>query len=227
MNNNNKFLKLVSSPLMNLDHTYRYSGTKLVEPESLSQHIVDTIMLGLKIIDISNHKASECVLDKSKYVMKAITHDLEEVVTGDIPRPLKYYDENTTSSLKHVADQVAYLFFKKEFFGSNYYYVTWSNAKSDKEGFILKLVDTLVVCSKVVKEVSLLHNYYMIRVAHEVSQYLIELREEFSDICPIQNEKIRDYLLSIITDAIDSMRDILEENASLLNKLDITQQSMI
>ena len=50
----NKFLEIVSSPLMNLDHTYRYSGTKLVESESLSQHIIDTVMMGLKIIEINS-----------------------------------------------------------------------------------------------------------------------------------------------------------------------------
>ena len=68
----NKFLELTSSPLMNLDHTYRYSGTKLVEPESLSQHIVDTIMMGLKVIDEINHIAGRDILDRDKYLMKAV-----------------------------------------------------------------------------------------------------------------------------------------------------------
>ena len=53
--------------------------------------------------------------------------------------------------------------------------ITWKKVEG-AEGYVLKLVDNLVVVNKVVKEVSLLHNYYMLRVAHEVSQYTTELK---------------------------------------------------
>lgn len=223
----NKFLDLISSPLMNLDHTYRYSGTKLVESESLSQHIIDTIMLGMKIIDEANYKAGIEVLDPSKYLMKAICHDLEEVITGDIPRPLKYYDEDTTASMKNVADQVAFRFFGDQFYEGDYYYNVWRDAKDDNEGYILKLVDTLVVVNKVLKEVSLLHNYYMLRVAHEVSQYLEELLDHFDESCNIDNPDISDYLKGIVVDAAECMNNILKENDSTLKDFNIYSQSMI
>lgn len=224
---NNKFLDLVSSPLMNLDHTYRYSGTKLVESESLSQHIIDTVMLGMKIIDEANFRADMDVLDPSKYLMKAICHDLEEVITGDIPRPLKYYDKDTTSAMKHVADQVAHEFFDDQFHQSEIYYDIWNSAKEDNEGYILKLVDTLVVVNKVLKEVSLLHNYYMLRVAHEVSQYLKELLDHFDENCKIDNLEVRIYLNNLIKDALFCMEEILQENQSTMKNFNIHRMSMI
>ena len=224
---NNEFLNLVSSPLMNLDHTYRYSGTKLVEKETLSQHIVDCIMMGLKIVDHINYIAGEKELAPAAYVMKAVYHDLEEVITGDIPRPLKYFNEDTLKSMKDVADQVADGFFKKEFIFANEHYNWWKDAKDDKEGFILKIVDNLVVVNKVIKEVSLLNNCYMLRVAHEVSQYTRALVSEFDEHTPFNNKEVNEYLVRILSGAISSMDDILQEHHEVMEGLNIYGQSMI
>ena len=203
-----KFTELMSSPLMNLDHTYRYSGTKLVESESLSQHIVDTIMMGIMIIDDVNHILGYELLDPSKYVMKAVYHDLEEAITGDIPRPLKYYNEATRTSLKDVADKVAKDLFKSQFNDSQSHYEIWEKAKDSFEGYILKIVDTLVVATKVIKEVKMLNNLYMLRVAHEVRQYLEELHEKsYIGINAVDN-----YLHRIIIEAIMAMNELLEEH---------------
>lgn len=220
----NEFMNLISSPLMNLDHTYRYSGTKLVEAESLSQHIIETIMLGLKIVDKVNHIAGYDLLNPSEYVMKAVYHDLEEVITGDIPRPLKYYNEFTRDSLKNVADEIAARFFSDQFYEGHKHYMIWDQSKSGFEGFILKIVDMLVVANKVVKEVSLLHNYYMLRVAHEVSQYLRELS---LNINYFAEPEINEYLRIIVEDAVISMDTLIAYNQDIMNSLDIYGHSMI
>jgi len=221
---NNKFLKITASPLMNLDHTYRYSGTKLVEPESLSQHIVDTIMMGLKIIDEVNFIAGKELLDSSKYLMKAVCHDLEEVITGDIPRPLKYYNEDTTKSMKDLSDQVADKFFREQFYAHVSYYEAWRDAKEDKEGYILKIVDTLVVVSKVLKEVSMLHNFYMLRVAHEVSQYLQELIKSPNTLF---EDDVQKYINDLLYGALTAMTRTLRDNADIMRDFNIHNLSMI
>lgn len=220
----NKFLELTSSPLMNLDHTYRYSGTKLVEAESLSQHIVDTIMMGLKIISNINAISGETHISPSEYVMKAVYHDLEEVITGDVPRPLKYYNETTRDSLKNVADEVAKKLFKEQFaddYLGHYHY--WESAKEGDAGVILKIVDTLVVANKVIREVVLLNNCYMLRVAHEVSQYLRELVSNIH----ADNKQVQDYLVELVSGALDAMEEILFGNKKTMDSLNIRGQSMI
>lgn len=220
----NKFLELISSPLMNLDHTHRYSGTKLVEEETLSQHIVDTIMMGIKVIDEINHIAGREMLSTTKYVMKAVYHDLEECITGDIPRPVKYYDEHTRDSLKNVADQVAKKFFDEQFHDGEPHYAIWESAKEDNEGYILKIVDTLVVANKVVKEVSILNNFYMLRVAHEVSQYL---EEQYNSLIKCPDDAVTLYLMDLLLGAIQSMKKIMKDNDECMNSLHIHAQSMI
>lgn len=224
----NKFLEISSSPLMNLDHTYRYSGTKLVEPESLSQHITDTIMMGLKMIDAINHLAGDKILDVDKYIKKAIYHDLEEVITGDVPRPLKYFDEETHKSLEHVASQVANNLFREEFYeDSESHYNLWKFAKSGPEGYILKLVDMLVVVNKVVKEVNMLNNMYMLRVAHEVRQYTQSLRDSAVKSPYFGNVSVQDYIKDVLTGAINVLDDILSSNYTTLRDMHLEKQSMI
>lgn len=220
---NNKFLELVSSPLMNLDHTYRYSGTKLVEKETLSQHIVDTIMMGIKIIEDINDLGT-ITLSIKDYLCKATYHDLEEVITGDVPRPLKYHDEATLSSMRDVADSVAKELFQGEFSDWESHYEWWKSAKDDNEGIILKIVDNLVVVNKVVKEVSLLNNYYMLRVAHEVSKYTTSLRDHFLEEGAFGDIKANNYIIDLLNDALDVMSDILEKNK---DKLPLCSHSMI
>lgn len=219
----NEFLKLSSSPLMNLEHTYRYSGTKLVEAESLSQHIVDTIMMGLKIIDKINGISEKTLIEPSDYVMKAVYHDLEEVITGDIPRPVKYFNNSTLNSLRGVADKVAVKFFDEQFNEGLVHYTIWDDAKRGDAGYILKLVDTLVVVNKVVKEVNLLHNAYFLRVAHEVSFYL----QEIKDVDYFSDERINDYLSSLVLGALECMEDTIKDNEDIMQNLGIYNHSMI
>ena len=91
----------------------------------------------------------------------------------------------------------------------------------------MNLVDTLVVVNKVLKEVSLLHNYYMLRVAHEVSQYLVELLDHFDEYCKIDNFDIRIYLENLVRDALHCMDKILKDNESTMKNFNIHSQSMI
>ena len=230
-----EFLKLTSSPLMNLDHTYRYSGTKLVEAESLSQHIVDTIMMGLKIIDEINHRVDEETrmvplipyLDPQTYILKAVTHDLEEAITGDVPRPLKYHDEVTLNSMREIADEVAKSLFEEQFLNHEYYYKEWLHAKDGKEGCILKIVDMLVVASKVQKEITLLNNLYMLRVAYEVSQYIKETYESLKLTEIFEEKVVVDYLLDLLGSAYESMIEILTQHESIMRTFNIDKHSMI
>lgn len=222
----NEFLRLSSSPLMNLDHTFRYSGTRLVEQESLSQHIVDTIMMGILIIDKIN-SIEDNPLDLSIYIMKATYHDLEEVITGDVPRPLKYFNEDTHHSLKSVADSVAKNLFDSQTYHPDLHYNIWDEAKEGREGFILKIVDTLCVANKVVKEVSLLNNFYMLRVAHEVSHYIDELRETLVSHDENFSDSAIRYLSELLKSAAEAMEDILQSHKDVLSKNNIVAQSMI
>ena len=92
----------------------------------------------------------------------------------------------------------------------------WKKEKVRKMNFVIV----------VIKEVSLLNNYYMLRVAHEVSQYTTSLRDHFIEDSPFGNdhEEANQYIIELLNGALDSMKEILEENKS---KLPLCSHSMI
>lgn len=219
----NNFKGLISSPLMNCDHVYRYSGTKMVENESLATHIYETQMLGYMII---YHLINECHEDinSSIYLEKALHHDLEESVTGDVARPLKYHNKDVRYELQNIAVEIAYDLYMK-YFNADYFHL-WSEAKEGKEGYILKVVDMLTVVNKAIKEVSFLNNMYFLRVCHEVTHYLKEIYSHIEE-SPLEQEASRDYILSLLKEAEATLNQILEEHKGLLSRYDIVNNSMI
>lgn len=227
MNDNNEFIKIISSPMMNTGYIQRYSGTKMIEPESLSTHILETQMMGYMIINYMNNHCNEN-LDKGLYLEKALHHDLEESMTGDVVRTLKYHNSDVLRELQKVASEVASELYEKYFEDTTGgLYNIWDSAKEGKEGFILKLVDTLTVVNRVIKEVDYLKNIHFLRVAYEVSIYLQDLEKllhknpyEYTP-CSIS------YLSDILLDAKQSLDNLLLEHEDTALRYDIVSKSLI
>lgn len=186
---------IASCPLMNMHNIYRYSGTKQVEQESLSSHIVEVQMLGSILLNDMNTKYNEG-LDYGEFVKKALHHDLEESITGDVARPLKYHNDNVHKELENVATEVSQELYDK-YFPKSDYFKYWADAKHGKEGVLVKVVDMLVVAIKAFREVELLNNNYFLKVVHEVSYYLSGTCHYIEEHSPY-NQESTEYLLNII-----------------------------
>lgn len=227
MSDNNEFIKIISSPMLQTDNVVRYSGTKMVEPESLTTHIYETQMIGYMII---HHLANHCgdILDKGLYLEKVLHHDLEESMTGDVVRTLKYHNPAVLRELQKVAYQVAEELYDVYFDDQDKRLLSiWQNAKSGKEGFILKLVDTLTVVNRVVKEVDYFQNIYFLRVAYEVSIYLKDL-QKLLDHNPLgfTKESIY-YLANLLEDAQEVLHRIMDENKKMALCYRIIDKSLL
>jgi len=223
----NKFLDIVSSPLMNLENVYRYSGIKMVEPESLAIHTLEVQILGYLVIDHINYHSDEN-LDKLVFLEKALHHDLEESLTGDVARPLKYNNKNVLRELRDVANNIAKDLYEEYFCDSDKMYDIWESAKDDKEGIILKVVDSLTVASKAIKEVEMLNNKYFLRVAYEVRFYLKEIIDHLQNTFNIfSNMYTVAYLVSLLDDAISALNHILEQHESMLKVYQIAEKSLV
>lgn len=202
---------ILSSPMMNVDHIYRYSGTKLVEPESLAIHIYETMMLGYMIIDnILAVEPSE-LLDKQFYLEKALHHDMEESLTGDVARPLKYHNSSVRRELNKVASEVAKSLYENYFCDPETFNL-WDEAKDGNEGLILKIADMLTVVNKAIKEVKFLGNMYCLKVVYEVRYYISELKSLLRNKkSTFKSERTVEYLRTLLSDADKLLEDILAQ----------------
>lgn len=129
---NNEFLSLVNIPVLNTDNAVRYSLLYQLKSESLADHIADVSILSYLLALRLNSYGEN--LDVGLVLEKALLHDLDEVLTGDIPRSTKYYSEEGLNAMRGVAlDAISKL--AKDLPGSEGLVDRWKLAKSGREGF--------------------------------------------------------------------------------------------
>lgn len=215
-----QFTRMISTPPMRNEQVVRYSGVKMVEPESLAVHLVDVQMMGYAMIRTMNKDHGES-LNIGLYLEKALIHDLDEVLTGDMPRSTKYYNETILHEMKAVADD-AMSQVSETFFNDEEVFTVWKASKEGKEGVIVKLVDMLCVASKVMKEVELLNNNYFLKVAYEVRDHLMYLVEYLQESSPFTSAATN-YLVTTLIQAHDEVDRIWQERKILAHRYGILE----
>lgn len=214
------FLRMISTPPMRTDQIVRYSGVRQTDPESLAMHLIDVQMMGYAMVKRMNSEYGE-TLDVGLYLEKALIHDMDEVLTGDMPRSTKYYNETILEEMKKVGEdamrQVA-----ENFFNDDEVFDIWDSAKSGKEGVMVKIVDMLSVASKVLKEVELLNNNYFLKVAYEVRQHLLDIADYLEHKSPF-NKLATSYLTQIVMEAHGECERLWQERKHLAHRYGILE----
>lgn len=79
----------------------RWALMRNTESESLMQHSFEVSMLAHALVTISNERLGT-QLDANKAAVIGLFHDASEILTGDMPTPVKYYSEEIRSAYKDV-----------------------------------------------------------------------------------------------------------------------------
>lgn len=136
-----------------LSNVMRYSMTHSIKRESVLEHTGMAVMLSYFI---GLHLKSD--VNMEMLLSRAVVHDLDEVATGDIPRPTKYYKQELTDLLKQLENEsVKKITCSIDTSPSDIVY-DWQHAKHGKEGFIVSIVDCLCVVAKIHEEIVVFNN---------------------------------------------------------------------
>ncbi len=73
--------------------------------ENISEHCMEVAMLSHGLAIIGNEKCG-CSYDLDKIALMGLYHDATEIITGDMPTPVKYHDQDIQKAYKRV-EQVA------------------------------------------------------------------------------------------------------------------------
>ena len=79
----------------------RWALMRSSREEDVSEHSLEVSMIAHGLAIISKERYSINV-DEAKVALKGIYHDASEIITGDMPTPVKYYDEDIRASYKRV-----------------------------------------------------------------------------------------------------------------------------
>lgn len=155
----------------------RFSSHLLAKDENVLEH---TGKVALLCLHIGSELAYEgFVIHNSELLSKALLHDIEESVTGDIIHPVKYASPGVTKVFKEVEYDIAESIFE-ESFESTLPFALWEDAKDGAEGSIVAFVDVLCALYKMEDEIINRGNASM---KNAVSQTSIEtLKEKFHNM---------------------------------------------
>jgi 5'-deoxynucleotidase len=84
----------------------RWSLMRNSRSENISEHSLEVAMLAHALSIISNERLGNH-LPSEKAALFGIYHDATEIITGDMPTPIKYYNEDIHGAFKVIEDVAA------------------------------------------------------------------------------------------------------------------------
>lgn len=79
----------------------RWSLMRSSRPESLSEHSLEVAMIAHALCTIANIRFGR-TLNAEKAALVGLYHDASEIITGDLPTPIKYYNPDIRDAFKGV-----------------------------------------------------------------------------------------------------------------------------
>lgn len=79
----------------------RWALMRNLSQESLSDHTMETAFIAHGIALIAKKRLNKNI-DPNKVAIAALFHDTAEVITGDLPTPVKYYNNDIKSAYKNI-----------------------------------------------------------------------------------------------------------------------------
>lgn len=97
MSENSDFFAILSR----MKYVDRWGLMRNSRRESLSDHTLDVVFISHALVVISN-TYFDGTLDEGRVALLAAFHDAPEIITGDIPTPVKYFDPEIKKAYDHV-----------------------------------------------------------------------------------------------------------------------------
>lgn len=162
----------------------RYSQTYMHKKESVLEHIGFVTLfckfVGEQVNDRYTETGKGVGVDIGLLLSKAIVHDLDEIITGDIPRPTKYFSEEAHLVFETI-EKAGMEKLVEDCNLSPEIYSNWSHAKDGAEGKIVAIADMAAVVYKIWEEIILMHNHTFIGHAVKVNEYIGVLLHQETD----------------------------------------------
>ena len=137
--------------LHGMSNVRRWSHAYCHKEEFILEHTAVVAIIALKI-------GKDLGADMGSLLTKALVHDMEEVITGDVPTPTKYSNATITKEFRKLerlaAHEVATAF-------GEWAFNDWAASKDHTiEGQIIRLADCAAVVFKINQELILGNRYF-------------------------------------------------------------------
>ncbi len=93
----NEFFAMMSR----MKYIERWALMRNSRPENISEHSLETAMIAHALGVIANKRLDKDI-DANRLAVMAMYHDSTEIITGDMPTPIKYYNDEIKVAFKEV-----------------------------------------------------------------------------------------------------------------------------
>lgn len=169
MDEDNSLFPFLTTIPVRLAHIRRLSNTPVHRVENIQEH---TYM----VCTIAYLLAEDMGADVGETVKKALFHDVEEAITGDITRQFKYCNAQFTNALNKVLPNVM-----SEVVNDlptvsmkDAVYYQWKESKDDTEGHIVDMADSIAMLCFIHEE-TMAGNKWVIQ---ETGKYSLKVAQE-------------------------------------------------
>lgn len=131
----------------------RWGLMRNTESETLSEHLYQTAVLAHALAVIENEMFGGNY-NAEKIALCALYHDASEIITGDMPTPVKYYNDEIKEAYHKIEDETSAMLLTKlpDKLRTSYEGVLTGCDMSREEKLIIKAADTLSAYIKCLEE---------------------------------------------------------------------------
>lgn len=122
----------------------RWALMRNANKENISEHSLEVAMLAHGLAIIAKEKC-EKEIDPNEVALMGIYHDANEIITGDMPTPIKYYDNDIQEAYKRVENVANHTMVNKlpEYMKNYYKPLFFQKEKKTYEWRLVKAADKL------------------------------------------------------------------------------------
>ncbi|MBX6953432.1 5'-deoxynucleotidase, partial [Providencia rettgeri] len=134
---------------------HRWPLMRNVRTENVSEHSLQVAMVAHALAIIKNRKFAGNV-NAEKIALLAMYHDASEVITGDLPTPIKYHNQQIAHEYKKIEKfaQQKLIDMLPEELQDDFKELIIEDLQSEEEHFIVKQADTFCAYLKCLEELS-------------------------------------------------------------------------
>ncbi len=131
----------------------RWALMRNANKENISEHSLEVAMLAHGLAIISKEKCG-CDVDPDEVALMGVYHDANEIITGDMPTPVKYYDSAISEAYKRVENVASRTMISKlpDYMKKYYEPLFIPEKNAEKEWKIVKAADRLSALIKCLEE---------------------------------------------------------------------------